>query len=115
VWLLGRDSIHIGASGLVYGLAAFVFTSGVLRRDRRALAAALLVAFLYGTLIWGVLPLKVSVSWETHLAAAVLGVVLAVIYRHADPMPVGRYDWEDQVGEPGGDAASPEAEGPAER
>ncbi len=95
VWLLGRDSIHIGASGLVYGLAAFVFTSGVLRRDRRALAAALLVAFLYGTLIWGVLPLKASVSWETHLAAGLLGCALAFIHRRLDLPPQARYSWED--------------------
>lgn len=94
VWLLGRDSIHIGASGLVYGLAAFVFTSGVLRRDRRALAAALLVAFLYGAMIWGVLPLRTAVSWETHLAAACLGVVLAFIHRDVDRAPVKRYAWE---------------------
>ena len=78
VWLLGRDSIHIGASGLVYGFVSYVFVAGLLRGDRRAVAASLLVSFMYGALVWGVLPVKSGVSWETHLAAAVIGVILAL-------------------------------------
>ena len=54
VWLFGRDAIHVGASGLIYGLTAYVFFAGLLRRDRRAIAASLVVAFLYGGAIWGV-------------------------------------------------------------
>ena len=75
VWLFARDSIHIGASGLVYGIVAYVFVGGILRRDRRAWAASILVAFFYGAMVWGVLPIKHGVSWETHLAAAAIGVV----------------------------------------
>ena len=72
VWLLARDSLHIGASGLVYGLAAYIFVAGVVRRDARAIAASLLVWFLYGSMVWGVLPIERGVSWETHLGAALI-------------------------------------------
>jgi membrane associated rhomboid family serine protease len=84
VWLLARGSVHVGASGLVYGLFAYVFTAGVIRRDRRAIAAALLVCFLYGALVWGVLPIEPGISWETHLAGAVVGLALAPALRNLD-------------------------------
>ena len=96
VWLLARESIHIGASGLVYGLFGYVLVAGIIRRDRRAIAASLLVAFMYGSLAWGVLPIERGVSWETHLAAALIGVALAVILRHLDIPPRRRYAWEDE-------------------
>ncbi|HTQ00830.1 MAG TPA: rhomboid family intramembrane serine protease [Casimicrobiaceae bacterium] len=94
VWAFGRDSIHIGASGLVYGIVAYVFVAGILRRDRRAWAVSVLVAWCYGALVWGVLPIKVGVSWETHLAAAAIGVALAFALRHRDVPPRKRYSWE---------------------
>jgi membrane associated rhomboid family serine protease len=96
VWLFGRDSLHFGASGLVYGLVSYIFVAGLLRRDRRAIAASLLVAFMYGTLVWGVFPIKVGMSWETHLAAAIIGVALAVALRGRDVPPRKRYSWEDE-------------------
>ena len=94
VWLFGRDSIHIGASGLVYGVVAYVFVGGILRGDRRAWAASVLVAFFYGAMVWGVLPLKHGVSWETHLAAAAIGVALAIALRRRDIPPRKLYSWE---------------------
>jgi membrane associated rhomboid family serine protease len=98
VWLFGRaSSVHIGASGLVYGLVSYVFVAGLMRRDRRAIAASMLVYFLYGTLVWGVLPIKPGVSWETHLAAALIGVAMAVAFRHLDVPPRKRYDWENET------------------
>lgn len=106
VWLFGAAGVHIGASGLVYGLASYVFTAGMIRRDRRAIAAALAVAFLYGTLVWGVTPIERGVSWETHLAAAVLGVVMAVALCRIDLTPRLRYSWEINP-EPADDDASP--------
>lgn len=96
VWLFGRDSIHIGASGLVYGLVSYIFVSGVIRRDRRAVAASLLVCFLYGSMAWGVFPIQPGVSWETHLAAALIGCALAIVLRHLDIPPRRRYSWEDE-------------------
>jgi membrane associated rhomboid family serine protease len=94
VWAFGRDAIHIGASGLVYGIVAYVFVAGILRRDRRAWAASILVAFFYGAMVWGVLPLKQGVSWETHLAAAAIGVALAFALRRRDVPPRKVYSWE---------------------
>lgn len=94
-WIIGRPSVHIGASGLLYGLLAFVFVSGVLRRDMRSVSVSLLVWFLYGTLIWGILPIRPNMSWELHLAGGLCGVLLAWLYRHWDQVPVLRYAWED--------------------
>jgi membrane associated rhomboid family serine protease len=94
VWLFGRDSVHFGASGLVYGLVSFIFVAGLLRRDRRAIAASLVVCFMYGSLAWGVLPTQFGVSWETHLAAALIGLSLAIALRHLDVLPPKRYVWE---------------------
>ena len=96
VWLFGRGSVHVGASGLVYGLVSYIFVAGLLRRDRRAIAASLVVCFMYGSLAWGVLPTQSGVSWETHLAAALIGVVLAIVLRRLDVLPPKRYVWEDE-------------------
>jgi membrane associated rhomboid family serine protease len=99
VWLFARGGVHIGASGLVYGLASYIFVAGLLRRDRRAIATSLLVCFMYGALVWGVLPLQPHVSWETHLSAALIGVMLAIMLRHLDLPPRKRFDWEDRGGD----------------
>jgi membrane associated rhomboid family serine protease len=101
VWLFGRDSSHLGASGLVYGLVAYVFVAGLLRRDRRAIAASLVVAFMYGSLAWGVLPTREPVSWETHLAAGLIGVAAAFVFRRLDVPPRKRYAWGGDANEDG--------------
>ena len=93
VWLIGRESYHIGASSLIYALAGFIFLSGVLRRQGNLLALSLLVVFLYGGLIWGIFPMKENVSWEAHLAGGVSGFVLALYFRHIGPAQ-RRYSWE---------------------
>jgi membrane associated rhomboid family serine protease len=96
VWLFAKEGVHVGASGLVYGLVSYIFVAGLIRRDRRAIAASMLVAFMYGTLIWGVLPIRVGVSWETHLAAALIGGLMAIMLRHRDNPPRIRYSWDDE-------------------
>jgi membrane associated rhomboid family serine protease len=102
VWVFGRDSVHFGASGLVYGFVVFVLVAGLLRRDRRAAAVSLLVFFMYGSLAWGLAPTQEGVSWETHLAAALIGLVLALALRHLDVAPRKRYAWEgEEQGEVG--------------
>lgn len=100
VWLFGNAGNHIGASGLVYGLVGYVFVAGLIRRDRRAVAASLLVAFMYGTLVWGVLPIRHGVSWETHLSAGLIGVVMAIALRDRDNPPPVRYSWEVEEAAP---------------
>jgi membrane associated rhomboid family serine protease len=99
VWLFGRASVHLGASGMVYGLVSYIFVAGVIRRDRRAIAACLLVCFLYGTLVWGLLPIEAHVSWETHMAAALIGMLMAIALRRLDLPPRKHYDWEDETDE----------------
>lgn len=93
LWISGRTSYHIGASGIVYGLAAFLFLSGWLRREKRVAALSLLVAFLYGGLWWGILPVDPTISWEGHLWGGVAGFALAVYYRKRGPQRK-RYSWE---------------------
>jgi membrane associated rhomboid family serine protease len=108
VWVFGRTSLHLGASGLIYGLATYIFVAGLLRRDVRAIAASMLVYFLYGTMAWGVLPIKAGVSWETHLAGAAIGVLLAVHFRHWDIPPPKRYSWDEEAeGGEGADFTKP--------
>ncbi len=99
VWFLGQlDSVHIGASGVVYGLAAFLFTSGIIRRDTRLMAITLIVAFLYGGLIWGVFPQffpQEKISWEGHLTGLLAGTILAIYFRKIGPQRP-HFEWEDE-------------------
>ena len=101
VWLFAGGGVHVGSSGLVYGLVSYVFVAGLIRLDRRAIAASLLVSFLYGSMVWGVLPIQPGVSWQTHLAAALIGLALAIALRRLDIPPLKRYTWEDETEEPG--------------
>jgi membrane associated rhomboid family serine protease len=101
VWLFGRESYHIGASGLASGMMFFVFAIGVVRWDRRAIALSLIVFFLYGGMVWGVFPGDPEISYESHLFGALLGVALAVLLRKLDPERAPkRYSWEDEADEP---------------
>ena len=94
-WIIGRESLHFGASGFVYGLLAYVFIGGILRLDMRSVAVSVMVWFLYGSMIWGVLPIRPNMSWELHLSGAILGVAMAIVFRRWDLTPVKRYSWED--------------------
>ena len=95
-WLLGDPgSRHLGASGVGHGLMFLVFTLGLLRRDRPAIAAAMIAFFLYGGMLLTVLPHEPGVSWQSHLGGAVAGVLAAWLFRRTDPMaPRKRYSWE---------------------
>ena len=95
VWAAGRSSFHIGASGLVYGFVCFLFFSGVFRKNNRLLALSLLVVFVYGSLIWGVLPLRKGISWESHLMGSVAGLITAFYFRKEGPA-AKKYEWEDE-------------------
>jgi membrane associated rhomboid family serine protease len=96
VWIAGREAWHIGASGLVYGLASFLFFSGIIRRYFRLIALSLLIVFLYGSMVWGLFPgVYKNVSWESHMLGFFSGVVLAVLFRNEGPQePV--YEWMEE-------------------
>ena len=96
VWVGGREAWHIGASGLVYGMASFLFFSGILRKYYRLVALSLLVVFLYGEMVWGLFPgIYKNISWESHMLGFVSGIFLAVIYRNEGPQkPV--YEWMEE-------------------
>ncbi len=85
VWVGGRPSFHIGASGLVYVFAFFLFFGGVFNRNTHMMGISLLIAFLYGSLVWGIFPIKDGISWESHLFGAVLGLIMAFVYRKEGP------------------------------
>ncbi|MFY9242709.1 MAG: rhomboid family intramembrane serine protease [Polaribacter sp.] len=80
-WIIARESYHIGASGIVYLLFSFVFFSGIIRKHYRLVALSLIIIFLYGSMIWYVLPIKEGMSWEGHLSGFLVGLLLALIYR----------------------------------
>jgi len=82
-WLIARDAYHIGASGIVYGMASFLFFSGIIRRSRQLMTISAIIIFLYGGMIYGVFPEAVenNVSWESHLMGAIVGVSLAFLFR----------------------------------
>lgn len=81
VWLFARPVYHIGASGVVYGLVAFIFWNGVFQRNIMSIALALLVTFVYGGMLWGVVPGKEGVSWESHLFGAISGIATAYLFK----------------------------------
>lgn len=108
VWLAGREAWHIGASGLVYGLASFLFFSGILRRHFRLIALSLLIVFLYGSMVWGIFPdVYKNVSWESHMLGFFSGILLTIWYRKEGPQRP-EYTWlnEEEDENDGNDASS---------
>jgi membrane associated rhomboid family serine protease len=94
-WISARYNYHIGASGLVYSLFAFLLLSGFIRRHIQLIAISFLVAFLYGSLVWGVLPWNVKVSWEGHFWGFFVGIILSIYYRKEGPQRKV-YVWEEE-------------------
>jgi membrane associated rhomboid family serine protease len=98
VWCLGRDSYHFGASGLTHGMMFFIFTTGILRRDRLSIALSMIAFFLYGGMVWSIFPQEPGISFESHFFGAASGVLAAFLFRRLDPMPPEKhYDWEDEA------------------
>jgi len=93
VWLGGRPSFHIGASGLVYALASFLFFSGFIRKHRPLMAISMVVVFIYGGMIWGIFPRDEHISWEGHLFGAFNGLFWAFYYKSEGPQRK-KYSWE---------------------
>ncbi|MFA6125890.1 MAG: rhomboid family intramembrane serine protease [Bacteroidales bacterium] len=85
VWAIARPSYHVGASGIIYALAGFLFVSGIIRKHLGLIAISFLVAFQYGSMIWGIFPIEDRVSWESHLSGLLTGLCLAFYYRNRGP------------------------------
>ncbi|HNV48126.1 MAG TPA: rhomboid family intramembrane serine protease [Spirochaetota bacterium] len=80
-WLIGRPgTVHIGASGLVFGLLSYLFFFGVFKRDLKSIIVSIAIFFLYGGAVWGVIPSSPHVSWESHLCGFIAGIPLARYY-----------------------------------
>ena len=119
VWIFAADTgIHIGASGLVYALATFHFTGGMIRREPRMMAFSMLVVFLYGSLVWGISPdffPGKNISWQSHLLGGLAGIVLALGFRNEGPQRK-TYVWEDDDDEDQDfEADEPESQEPDSR
>ena len=104
IWMMGRPhTVHAGASGLVYALAAFHFVTGIIRKVPRQLAFSLLVTFLYGGFVWAFVPVlyrDTSISWEGHLSGLLTGIAFAFYFRQSGPPPPEDPGWmeEDEEG-----------------
>ena len=95
LWLGGRTTYHIGSSGIIYGLAAFLFFTGVFKKEKSTMTISLLVVFLYGSMVWGLMPFLQGISWEGHLFGGAAGLLMAWYYRKTGiQRPV--YDWEKE-------------------
>lgn len=102
LWIGGREAMHIGASGLVYGLAAFLFLSGIFSKNTALMTVTLIITFLYGSLIWGFFPEffpKENISWEGHLFGFIAGVLMALYFRKEIPQPK-QYQWDEEELDP---------------
>lgn len=92
-WLIGRPALHIGASGVVYVLAAFLFFKGIFSKQYQLTALSFVVVFLYGGLLWYVLPIDPQISWEGHLSGFGVGLIMAMIFKEV-PVENKKYEWE---------------------
>ncbi len=92
-WLLGRPANHIGASGVVYMLFGFLFLKGIVAKHFRLIALSFVVVFIYGSLVWYILPVDPKISWEGHLSGLITGVLLAFLIKKGVVKPK-RYIWE---------------------
>lgn len=82
VWLFARgSSVHIGASGVIYGLVAFIFWNGIFRRDLKSIILLLVVTILYSGMMFGILPNQPGISWESHLFGGIVGIFIAYFMR----------------------------------
>ncbi len=95
-WGIGRVSYHIGMSGQIYMLAAFIFTKSFFSKNYRLIALSLAIIFLYGGMIWYILPIDKAISWEGHLSGLLIGVLLSFLYEneinHKEELKVMTYN-----------------------
>ena len=96
-WVIGRNSFHIGASGLIYVLVSFIFFKGIITKYYRLIALSLSVVMVYGGMIWYVFPeVDNKISWEGHLAGLLTGFVFAAYFKTPDYVKSIQFDWEKE-------------------
>ncbi|HBG41403.1 MAG TPA: rhomboid family intramembrane serine protease [Porphyromonadaceae bacterium] len=101
-WLIGRQAYHVGASGLVFALVFFLFFSGLFRKYIPLVAVSMVIAFIYGSMVWSMFPfaeyVDADLSWEGHLSGAFAGLIIAFVFRRHGPQkpPV---EWEEEEDE----------------
>lgn len=81
VWLFARESYHVGASGVVYGLISFVAFSGLFRRNIKSIVLAMVMMVIYSSYFAGIVPTEERISWESHLFGALVGIVVAFVFK----------------------------------
>ena len=86
IWLLARDAYHIGASGVVYGMASFLFFSGLFRKNKQLMTISGIIILLYGGMLYGIFPdfVESNVSWEAHFLGGLAGMILAFLFRKTE-------------------------------
>ncbi|WBL21877.1 rhomboid family intramembrane serine protease [Zunongwangia sp. HRR-M8] len=94
-WLIARPAFHIGASGIIYLLASFLFFKGIFSKHYRLVALSLIVVFLYGGLLWYVTPIDPEISWEGHLSGLIVGLIFAFTFKK-DIAISPKYRWEQE-------------------
>ena len=95
VWLSARSSYHIGASGIIYAIASYIFFAGIVSSKKGAAAVSVIIVLFYGGMIWGVLPGEPHISWESHLAGGAAGFVAAFIFSsRTEPTAIGNGDYQ---------------------
>ena len=94
-WIIGRNSYHIGASGLIYVLMSFILFKGIFSKNFNLMALSLVVVFIYGSLVWYIFPLKQNMSWEGHLSGFLIGFLFALYFKQNVPKKYS-YDWEKE-------------------
>ena len=94
-WLIGRSNIHIGASGVIYMLTAFLMFRGILSKHYQLTALSFSVIFLYGGFIWYIFPTDPNISWEGHLSGFMVGIIFSFIF-NKQTLPVKKYVWENE-------------------
>ena len=103
-WIIGRESHHIGASGLIYVLTSFIFLKGIRTKHYRLVALSLAVIMIYGNTIWYIFPgIEKEMSWEGHLSGLITGFAFAIAFKTSDYQRPIRYEWEKPDFNPNGD------------
>lgn len=98
LFVIGRDNVHVGASVLIYAEFAFLFFSGIFRRNLNMKRISMAVGFVYGYTVWYMFPIEQQVSWEGHISGFICGIMLAWYFRkQGPPEPVYRHEVEPEL------------------